>query len=871
MKNPSDHGDQEEEGCSLTITAGRAGNNDIDDGLDIPEDLYLIRLSVRELVEFVLRSGDIDNRRTVSPEKAMQEGAKLHRKIQRSMGAGYSAEVSLNYTHVTERYAIRLDGRADGIIDERIAEIPELMSNQLSFDSFIAGGETAYITIDEIKCVNRSLRGIRKPEEVHLAQAKVYAYIYALKNRLPIIRVRMTYCSIKNGDMKYFFEEYSFSSLREWFDSLMASYMKWADREWEWRQLRQASIKQLDFPFEYRKGQKELASEVYRTIRDGRKLFLEAPTGVGKTVSTLFPAVKAMGEGLTERIFYLTARTITRGVASDTIELMRGKGLKLKSITIIARDKICPLEKAECNPEACPYARGHYDRVNDAIFDTICKKDHIGRNELTEASEAYKVCPFELSLDLSLFADAIICDYNYVFDPHVCLKRYFAEGNRGDHVFLVDEAHNLVDRGREMYSAEICKEDFLRLKRKLNDELTEITLKESRQRRKNRLMPLLMKVIRELERCNLELLIFRKRCEKYRIEEDVDRLAGLIQGLYTSLNELLEEEDGVKSRDEVLEFFFLISHFLLIYERLDVNYKIYTECREDGEFCLKLFCINPRENLIECMSKGRSTVLFSATLLPIKYFKEILGGKDGDNAIYAESSFNKDKLNLLIGRDLSSRFRQRSRETYLRYAQYIKEIVSEKCGNYMIFFPSYAFMSEVYELFITLFHNQEAMECLIQKENMSEEEREIFLARFSRTSLAMYDKDVENSVDKVLIGFCVLGGVFSEGIDLKEDALIGSVIAGFGLPGVCCEREIIKEFFGSEGYDYAYRIPGMNKVLQAAGRVIRTEKDRGIVALLDDRFLERSSMRMFPREWAGYTVTDIRGIADELAEFWDEI
>ena len=837
------------------------------------DNKYEIRISVRELVEFILRSGDIDNRRGTSPEKAMQEGSRLHRMIQRSMGEGYSAEVPLHYIYEAENYRVILDGRADGIIDEGAegGREFELGNNQITLNQYLINEEFPAITIDEIKCVNRKLERLTEAVPVHLAQAKVYAFIYAKQNGLPLIRVRMTYCNIETEELKYFFHEYTWPEIKDFFEELMEEYLKWADFEWRWNIIRQASLKELSFPYVYRKGQRELAAQVYRMIREKHKLFMEAPTGTGKTLSTVFPSLKAMGEEMVNKIFYLTARTITRTVAADTLDLLRERGLRLKSITITAKEKICPLEKAECNPESCPYAKGHFDRVNEAIFNCINEYDRIDRDVLAQAAEKYRVCPFELSLDLSLFCDMIICDYNYVFDPHVALKRYFSDGGSGEYVFLVDEAHNLVERGRDMYSAELNKEDFLALKRTMNEVTEKYANEEMRPRKKKvKGIPLLFKIIRGLERCNREMLRLKRECESYMVIEEADTFAGTVQGLYTSIGEFLDEEENTGVREEVLEFYFKISHFLLIFEWLDENYKIYTEHRENCGFWLKLLCVNPAKRLSECMSRGRASVLFSATLLPINYYKRLLGAEKDDVAVYAESAFNKDRLGVFLCRDVTSRYKQRNVDTFFKMARYIYEVTESRRGNYLVFFPSYSFMSEVYASFERHYLHLGGMECIRQAERMSEEEREGFLARFSGGGLLKIEGPAADEEPRSLIGFCVLGGIFSEGIDLKEDALIGSIIVGVGFPQICSEREIIKEFFDENGLDYAYRYPGMNKVLQAAGRVIRTEKDKGVVALLDERFLDRSYQRMFPREWTGFSVTDIRRIGEALEAFWEE-
>ena len=842
-----------------------------------------MHISVRGLVEFILRTGNIDNRKAVSPENAMQEGGRIHRMIQRRMGADYHAEVALKYFYETENYTVTVEGRADGIIfgnGPQQEEAPLLSGSSGSGVILVAGNQaaddtaagrsgpdnalTGYsvmydkaegntrqehpVTVDEIKGTYQEVKRMKEPAAVHLAQAKCYAYIYARQEHLEGIRVRMTYCNMDTEELKYFHYDYTFEELDEWFGNVMEQYRKWADFQYQWRIERQESIKGMQFPFAYREGQKNLVTYVYQTIYHRKKLFIEAPTGVGKTISTVFPAVKAIGEGKGERIFYLTAKTITRTVADDTFQILREKGLKFKTVILTAKDKICFMEETECNPDYCPYAKGHYDRINDAMYDMLTHMDNFSREKITEYGKKHKVCPFELCLDMSLFSDGIICDYNYVFDPHVYLKRFLAENSKGEYIFLVDEAHNLVERGREMYSAVMCKEDFLRLKKVIKG--------------------LDGKMEHWLEKCNKELLALKRECETYRIEEYIEPFVTALRRLHAAMDTYLEEHDGgdvfhtKEVRGEVLDFYFEVCHFLDIYERVDKNYVTYSEMREDGSFILKLFCVNPSMNLKECMKKGRSTILFSATLLPIAYYKDLLGAEEGDYEVYAQSVFDPSRKKLFIGSDVTSKYSRRTEGEYDNIALYIYEIVRNRYGNYLIFFPSHAFMQNIYQRFVECFAKQEEMECVMQEDYMDETSREEFLQRFSA-----------EGEEKSLLGFCVLGGIFGEGIDLKNDSLIGAVIVGTGLPQVCNEREILKNYFedaGDNGFDYAYRYPGMNKVLQAAGRVIRTAEDVGVVALLDERFLNWSYQKMFPREWDEFEAVTVDRIAKRVERFWDE-
>ena len=874
-----------------------------DAGQELPGEE--IRVSVRTLVEFILRQGDIDNRIQVSPDNAMQEGGRIHRMIQRRMGAEYQAEVSLKYTCPTERYILTVEGRADGIIHRE-----------------------GKVVIDEIKGTYRDLNRMKAPMPLHLAQAKCYAYIYSLQKGLNEIQVRLTYCNIPTEELRYFYEDYTFQDLEGWFENLINAYRKWSDYSWEWQRIRQDSIEGLAFPFPYREGQKELAAHVYRTIYHGKKLFLEAPTGVGKTISTVYPAIQAMGKGMGEKLFYLTAKTITRTVAEDTLAMLRQKGLHMKSVILTAKEKICFMEQTECNPEQCPYAKGHYDRVNDAMFDLLTTQESFSREKIEDYAQRYQVCPFELCLDMSLYADAVICDYNYLFDPHVYLKRFFGDGAGGNYIFLIDEAHNLLERGREMYSASLWKEQFLELRKNIKQTIVseiekkgiksqvsgQLTLDMTQsltdmsdsfetayeaaeevtgemtgemapagtiKRHKGGRSVLVRqgyadKLAYHLERCNKELLAMKRECESSRLVEDIDTFVQALMRLHSTLDDYLseQEEEQLPVRELLVDFFFDVSHFLEIYELVDENYVKYTQMEDDGSFLLKLFCVNPRENLKNCMQRGRSAILFSATFLPIQYYKKLLGGDNEDYEVYARSVFDPERRALFIANDVTSKYTRRSEEEYDNIARYIEEIVKNRHGNYMVFCPSYAFLRIIYEKYMEQYAGEDR-ECIIQSEYMSEADREDFLARFRGDSQLDLQAEIEMEIeeeDRILIGFCVLGGVFGEGIDLKNDSLIGAIIVGTGLPQVCFEREILKEYFdrtGESGFDYSYRFPGLNKVLQASGRVIRTVEDVGIIALLDQRFLQFSYQRLFPREWAVYETVTVETISKRVERFWD--
>lgn len=776
----------------------------------------IIRISVRSLVEFILREGDIDNRVSGSMEKdAMLLGGKIHRKIQSRMGTNYTAEVPLKIQMPCDGFVLQIEGRADGVLKD-----------------------DGKVLIDEIKGILRSLEHLEAPVPVHLAQAKCYAYIYAVQNSLKCIDVQMTYCQMETEEIRRFCQEFEFQELQTWFQDLVTQYEKWAKFEIEWRNVRNDSIRQIEFPFPYREGQRDLVTSVYRTILRKKKLFIQAPTGVGKTMATVFPAVRAVGEGLGEKIFYLTAKTIMRTVAEQAFSLLKEKGLLYKTITLTAKEKICFCEEAECNPDACPYAKGHFDRVNDAVFDLITHSGDWSREVLEEQAKKHMVCPFEMSLDVSNWADAVICDYNYAFDPQAHLKRFFSESGKGEYLFLIDEAHNLVERGREMYSASLYKEDLLEVRKMVKAEDP--------------------KLAKGLSECNQQFLELKRECEHYQILKSVSHIALKLMNVLSKLEDYLEECKDAEKKKRVLDFYFAVRSFLNIHDIMDENYVIFSEMMEDGRFQIKLFCVNPAVNLQNYLEQGNSTIFFSATLLPVHYYKKLLSVEKDDYAVYAHSSFPQENKFLFIGTDVSTRYTRRGESTYQRFARYIAVMAEQKKGNYMAFFPSYRFLEEVHTCFLECVDHE--VDSICQVSYMDEEQRKEFLEEF------------EQEREKSLVAFCVMGGIFSEGIDLTDDKLIGAVIAGTGLPQVCTEREILKQYFNAadmDGFDYAYLYPGMNKVLQSAGRVIRTESDRGVILLLDDRFRAMRYREVFPREWQQYQLGSVKNLEQEIRTFWE--
>ena len=776
----------------------------------------IVRISVRNLVEFILRNGDLVSGSSISDKEAMLKGSRLHRKIQKQMGSHYQPEVSLKKDIEYDDLILRVEGRADGIFSQD--------------DRFC---------IDEIKGVYKNLELMEEPVLVHRAQALCYAWIYLDEHELEKIDIQMTYAHLDTEVIKRFRETLTRAELKQWYEELTDSYHKWLAYQIEWRKKRNESMENLEFPFAYRKGQREMVSGIYHAISKKEQIFIQAPTGVGKTMSAVFPAVRAIGQGMAETVFYLTARTITRTVAQDAFEILRDRGLLFKVVTITAKEKLCFCDKPECDPEKCPYAKGHYDRINDAVYELWTTEQSFDRETLLRHAQKWQVCPFEMSLDLAIWMDGVICDYNYVFDPNVCLKRFFGENVSGNYLFLIDEAHNLVDRGREMYSASISLDDVIETRKFVK--------------------PYSQKLWKKLGKVKKQLEKLRENCGEWKVEENAGVLPISLLSVQGELDQLLEEPPAQEVVDGILDFYFAVRNFLNISELVDDNYVVYTAFDENGRFYMKLFCVNPAENLQKCLDKGNSTVFFSATLLPLQYYRKMLSTRSENFGMYVESPFEQKKRCLMICRDVSSKYTRRGYEEYRKIAEYIARMSWQKKGNYMVFFPSYRLMEDVYQVYQDEF-SVSWVRCISQHASMTELEREEFLEEFTEET------------EETLVGFCVMGGIFSEGIDLIGDRLIGAAVVGTGLPQVNCEREILKGYYdekGEQGFDYAYRYPGMNKVLQAAGRVIRTKEDTGAILLMDERFLNRDYRNLFPREWNDACTCTLGNVEKHLQAFWD--
>lgn len=772
-----------------------------------------IRISVRDLVEFLLQTGSIDSR--FSGFDRALEGARIHRRLQREAGDGYESEVFLRQSYPVEDFCFTIEGRADGIFTD----------------------ESGTTVIDEIKTTTLPPEKITENHNpVHWAQGMVYAAIYCLQNSLPRADVRLTYFQVDEELILRYTRHFTAEELAEFVRGLLRDYLPWAKRKLQWIGIRQLSLKELAFPFStYRPGQRAMAAQVYCTCRDGGAVFCQAPTGIGKTLSTLFPALKAMAAGCGERIFYLTARTTTRQAAQNALDLLWNA--QLRSITLTAKDKICPREKRECTPEACPYANGYFDRIRDALWaglNRLCYRPE----DLLALAEQYKVCPFELGLDLSLWCDVIIGDYNYLFDPAAALQRFFESG--GDYLFLIDEAHNLPDRAREMYSAHLLKSQLYEAKKGLGG--------------KGRLQTALGKA-------NNSFVEFRHRCEESPrhtlfTEKYPEDFARQLATLSTRLQEWLEENRYHAMHEELLSLYFEIRTFLRVLEGYDDHYV--TQFSTYGkEVKIELLCLDPSQFLAQRFAKGRSAVLFSATLSPPGYYKTLAGLPDAA-AVALPSPFPQENLGLFHAANLAVRYQDRA-QTLDAVCRYLAAMVEAKTGNYLAFFPSYAYLQQAAERFAALFPH---ISTATQESSMDDAARNNFLARF------------QPNPQESLLGFGVLGGVFGEGVDLAGDRLIGAAIVTVGLPQLNPVQEQLREYYErtvGSGFDYAYRFPGMNKVLQAAGRVIRTPADKGVVLLLDQRFGQPGYSRLMPGHWSHCKpVYSPESFAEKLCDFWRE-
>ena len=798
------------------------------------EDTCAVELSVRLLCETALRRGDLGGARFFDAE-AMADGAAIHRKLQAEAGGYYNPEVTLRNTTLAEGIFFEVSGRADGVIRREDG-----------------------VEVDEIKCV-RGYEFFAPPNEIYLAQMKCYAYFLAQRDGLETLRGRLTYYHVDTKKTRYFRYRFHIGELRRFYLGLLEKIVPRARlliaRQTE--QLPTAATACFPYP-ELREGQEMMIRACYSAIRRGRRLFVEAPTGTGKTMSALYPAVRALGEGRIDKIFYLTAKASTRREAYLASGRLFENGVKLRAVVITAKEQVCQCAACSvgqtgrnlCNPVDCELARGYYDRAERALLELLTTKNGYPRQTILEAARKHRVCPYELSLDLSEACDIIICDYNYAFDPSVYFRRYFsAEGRRGAYAFLVDEAHNLADRARDMYSATLRYSELVPL-RDATAAVDE-TLCRS--------VSAAMMTVRRLRRlCRSDMVkdaegneqgFYMSRAPLEELNRELEIFRGVLESWCRKNRDhpLYGEVDGVASR---------VRRYLAVNEFFDKGFLCYVEV-SGGDVTVKTYCLDPSPTMDALLERASATVLFSATLTPPEYFCDVLGGQKKAESLSLPSPFDPANLCVAVADYISTRMEDRAKNN-ARFASIIAATVSARPGNYIAYFPSYACLEGVLQVFSRKYPK---VEVVAQKKGMGIREKEEFLSAF------------KDDAGHLRVGFCVLGGAFSEGVDLPGSRLIGSVIFGVGLPGLSNERNIIQEYFDNtvgQGYDYAYTYPGMNHVLQAVGRVIRREGDRGVAVLVDDRYALPKYRALFPKHWEGIQYAgNARALAEITRRFWE--
>jgi len=777
-----------------------------------------ISLSVRELCAFVLRMGDV---KKSGSHYELINGTAVHRMIQRECllkDEQYKAEVRLSATLEFSDYILEVGGRADGV----------------TFDGF-------EYTVDEIKSVIYPLALIDEHfSRLHLAQAKCYAYMLMKSKKLDVINVKLIYYHVEENEIRTFNYSFTSSQITEFFHSLVHSYGKWALLALDMHNKRTIGVKQLRFPFKKaRAGQSDLMKECYTAVTHNYSLYVNAPTGIGKTMSTLYPAVLSFNKN-TDKIFYLTAKTSTQSVAREALKLIGGENPFIKCVTISAKGKMCiyPGVKEKDYPcESCERGNGYYDRVNDAIFDIITNEWIITDETVREYAEKHKVCPFEFSLDISEWCDVMIGDYNYVFDPRAAIRRHNETGEK--FVLLVDEAHNLADRAREMFSAELKKSWFA----KFNN-----TFKDS--------FPQLDDVIKKIQGYIDSLVADAEEYSEYVSFDMPEALYLCVNRFHMMLSEAMKKNREVFTGLEKEKFNELISlmlecrHFVntaLQYDKSCVRYV-------DEDKKIRLYCVNPGDRIKNVVKNSGTAVFFSATLLPWEYYLTMLGYEDHDLKYEVPSPFLQDNF-LIMSYGLSTKFNDRD-GNLTELVRAVKAAVSVKTGNYLVFFPSFSYMEKASSIYRMMYPDSDF---IMQKRKMSSAEREMYISLF------------KESPQKTLVGFAVMGGIFSEGIDLTGDRLTGVVIIGTGLPSPCVERSAVSTYFtenDENGFNYSFFYPGMNRVFQAMGRVIRTENDRGFALLVDERFMYDETKETFPPFWQNIkNVSDPKDIYQKLKEF----
>lgn len=782
------------------------------------------RISVGELVEQTVRGGDINFR--FQSRSSSAEGIKGHQRLQKSRGKDYLAEKSISFEIAKGDITLEVNGRVDGYYPDADP-----------------------LVVEEIKTLRADPGELPENlQAVHWAQARVYAWALARDTDHTRVAVRLCYLQLDDDTEHRIEREETVESLGVFFESLVNRYLERLRQLHRWRRQRDASIADLGFPHgDYRPGQREMAVSVYRALGYDRQLVIQAPTGIGKTVAAIFPAVKALAEKQHEKLFYVTARTSGQQMAEKTVAKLKEGGLALRDITLTAKEKICFNPGSPCDPDHCEYAKGYYDRLPEAIDATLKDNRSLTRPRIEEQAALFQVCPFELSLDLSRWSDLVICDYNYVFDPAAYLRRYFDEPD-GNYGLLIDESHNLVDRGRDMFSAEVLKGSFLDVRHQVKSAL-----------------PL---VAKRLARVNAEILALKRtvvedlESKGYMAWNEVPvNVVRAMRDFCAAAEDWLKLNEAAPFQETLLNLYFDCLRFIRTADLFDDNFACLLMDNRMGrhglkgkDLTLKLYCVDPAPLLRQALGRVRATVGFSATMTPQTYFQSLLGLDEDADWYRLASPFASEHLGVFVAGHISTAYRHRQ-ASQDQLVDLIARTVACKSGNYLVFFSSYAYLQTVYETFDARCPD---IRTIAQRAGMSDLDRENFLAQF------------DDEPDETLVGFAVMGGAFGEGIDLQGTRLIGVIIAGVGLPQIGIERDLIRDYFDAsgQGFEFAYQYPGMNRVLQTAGRVIRGESDRGIVCLVDTRFAQSRYRALYPPEWQVSSVADNATLFARINAFW---
>lgn len=729
-------------------------------------------------------------------------------------------------------------------------------------DAVFLMGDT--LVVEKQKTVRRTLARVRPMDDpAFTAEAMLTAYLVASEEGWESVAVRLRFIHEKSGECAVYESRFARTVLARIFEEMFSRAAPFITVEGTRQTAGRRALAALRFPYSsVREGQRDFMEELYRCIHKKRRLLVSAPTGIGKTMSAVYPALRAVGDGSADRVFYFTAKTVTGNAALDAIRTLGKQAVHLRCIRITAKERVCPVRRQDreivTNCRLCSFC-GFYEGVSyeerrdRALLELLQGGNIYDTAEIEKAAEAHHLCPYELSLDLSEYCEMIVCDYGYLFDPRVLFRRYFAEERGEKYVFLIDEAHNLPDRARKMYSAEITRSAFARFAETVRAALPDdrplhdaCDVMEAMFDGVDALCGENAEVRDEdggIRGCVLEKTVpalipqtaarLRAVCDEY-IRRDYDNALPLFGDMRSALHRLA---DAVALADE--------------------HFAFYGECA-GGETVCRILCLDPSSLLDAAMSRGVSAALFSATLSPMEYYADVCGAPEAVR-LDLPSPYETDNLCLVTVDTVSTRFSQR-KTSAADVAELIVAVTESREGNYIVYFSSYDYMEAVCRRYLRL---SPGGSTIMQKRGMSLGERERFLRAFARAEAR----------GESLTAFCVLGGIFSEGIDLRGERLIGSIIVGIGLPGLSSELNILTEYYDrtrENGREYAYTYPAMNKILQAAGRVIRSEKDRGVVVLIDDRYADPAIRRLFPAHWNRMQYTgDAYSLGRILERFWE--